>query len=98
MTEDLGAALSYKPLTPTAPLGLFGFDLGVAVTDTQVKNTDAFQAAGAGDVTDLTVPSVRANMGQPFNFDIGVMMAAVPGTDVRLYGGELRWSFVPGAR
>ena len=97
MTEDLGAALSYKPLTPTAPLGLFGFDIGVAVTDTQVKNSDAFQAAGAGNVTDLTVPSLRANMGLPLSFDIGVMIAAVPGTDVRLYGGELRWSFVPGS-
>src|SRR6266705_2606106 len=32
LSEDLGAALSYKPLTPTAPLGITGFDLGIAAT------------------------------------------------------------------
>ena len=26
ISQDLGAALSYKPLTPAEPLGLFGFD------------------------------------------------------------------------
>jgi len=29
LSEDLGAALSYKPLTPTAPLGITGFDLAL---------------------------------------------------------------------
>ena len=97
-SEDLGAALSYKPLTPTAPLGLFGFDLGVAATDTQVKNKDVFQLVGAGnDVSSIVVPSLRANVGLPFSFDVGAMYGTVPGSNVRLAGGELRWSFVPGS-
>ena len=42
LSEDLGAALSYKPLTPTAPLGITGFDVGIAVTDTKLQNRAAF--------------------------------------------------------
>jgi len=96
-SEDLGAALSYKPLTPTAPLGLLGFDIGIAATDTKVKNKDVFQIVGAGnDVSNIVVPSVRANVGLPFSFDVGAMYAEVPGSNVRLAGGELRWSFVSG--
>src|SRR3954462_789802 len=36
--EDLGAALSYKPLQPTAPLKAGGFEIGVAVTGTKLKH------------------------------------------------------------
>lgn len=97
LTQDLGAALSYKPLAPTEPLGLFGFDLGLAVTDTKIKNTDVFQKAGAGDISDVAVPSLRFNMGLPFSLDVGVMAGGVPGTNVRLYGGEVRWAFVKGS-
>jgi hypothetical protein len=97
-SEDLGSALSYKPLTPTEPLGLLGFDLGVAATDTKVKNKDVFQIVGAGsDVSNIVLPSLRANIGLPFSFDVGAMYAEVPGTNVRLAGGELRWSFVSGS-
>jgi hypothetical protein len=97
ITQDLGSALSYKPLAPAEPLGLFGFDLGVAVTDTKIKNTDAFNAAGAGNISDIAVPSLRFNLGLPFSFDVGAMVGSVPGTNVRLYGGELRWAFIKGS-
>ena len=97
ITQDLGAALSYKPLTPAEPLGLFGFDLGVAGTDTKIKNTDSFKNAGLGDISDIAVPSLRANVGLPFSFDVGAMVGTVPGTNVRLYGGEVRWAFIKGS-
>ena len=96
LTQDLGAALSYKPLTPSAPLGVLGFDVGVAVTDTKIKNTDAFKNAGAGDISDIAVPSLRLNLGLPFSFDVGAMYGTAPGTNVRLAGGEVRWAFVSG--
>jgi len=96
LTQDLGAALSYKPLTPTAPLGITGFDLGLAVTATSIKNSDVLQKAGAGDHSTLPVPSLRLNKGLPLDLDIGVMVGAVPGTNIRLYGGELRYAIVSG--
>jgi hypothetical protein len=96
LSQDLGAALSYKPLTPTAPLGLTGFDVGVAVTATSIKNSDVLQKAGAGDHSTLPVPSLRVHKGLPFGVDVGVMVGAVPGTNVRLYGAELRYAIVSG--
>jgi hypothetical protein len=96
LSQDLGATLSYKPLTPTAPLGITGFDLGLAVTATSIKNSDVLQKAGAGDHSTLAVPSLRVNKGLPLGIDFGLMAGAVPGTNVRLYGGELRYALVPG--
>src|SRR6266702_4770743 len=46
LSEDLGAALSYKPLTPTAPLGITGFDLGIAATSTKLQNSSVFTTGG----------------------------------------------------
>ena len=97
LSQDLGSALSYKPLAPSEPLGLFGFDAGVALTDTKIKNSDVFQKAGAGDISDAAVPSLRLNLGLPFGVDIGAMAAVVPNTNARLYGGELRWAFIKGS-
>ena len=97
LSQDLGSALSYKPLTPSEPLGLFGFDLGVALTDTKIKNSDVFNKAGAGDISDIAVPSLRLNLGLPFGIDVGAMAGEAPGTNMRLYGGELRWAFIKGS-
>lgn len=96
MTQDLGSSLSYKPLSPAEPLGLFGFDIGVAATDTKIKNTDAFNKAGAGDISNVVVPQLRAALGLPFGIDVGAMAGAAPGTNVRLYGGEVKWAFIKG--
>ena len=95
LSEDLGAALSYKPLTPTAPLGITGFDVGIAVTDTKLQNGAAFANAGA-DISNAAVPSLRVNKGLPFGIDVGVMVGAVPSTNIKLYGGELRYAIVSG--
>ena len=96
LSQDLGAALSYKPLTPAEPLGLLGFDVGLAATATKLENSDVMQKAGAGDISSVAVPSVRFNLGLPFGIDVGAMAGAAPGTNVRLYGAELRWAFIKG--
>ncbi len=96
LSEDLGAALSYKPLTPTAPLGITGFDLGIAATSTKLQNSSVFTTAGGGDHSSVIVPSLRLNKGLPFNIDVGFMYSAVPSTNIKLVGGELRYAFVSG--
>ena len=96
LTEDLGALLSYKPLTPAAPLGITGFDVGLAVTATRIENRGVFAKSGAGDHSTLLVPTLRANKGLPLDFDIGVLYSAVPGTDIRFWGGELRYALLAG--
>ncbi|MFO1319156.1 MAG: hypothetical protein U1F52_06040 [Burkholderiales bacterium] len=98
LSEDLGAAFSYKPLTPAEPLGITGFDIGVAITGTQIKHSALLdRATSAGNLPSyLPVPTLRANKGLPFGIDIGLMAAAVPNSNVRLLGGELRYAVVSG--
>lgn len=98
ISEDLGAALSYKPLTPAEPLGVTGFDIGLAVTGTSLDNTNELELASSGDdvPSTLPVPTLRLNKGLPFGIDIGLALAAVPGSDIRFWGGELRWAAIAG--
>ena len=101
LSEDLGAALSYKPLIPTEPLGTTGFDLGLAVTNTRLKNGGVFEQATSGSgvstvQNSLPVPSLRLNKGLPLDIDFGLMLSAVPGSNIRLWGGELRYALVAG--
>ena len=96
LSEDLGAALSYKPLTPTAPLGITGFDLGIAAISTKLQNSSVFATAGGGNHSSVIVPSLRLNKGLPLGIDVGVMYSSVPSTNIRLVGGELRYAIVPG--
>lgn len=97
LSEDLGGALSYKPQTPTTPLGLTGFDIGIAVTAARIKNTAVFEKATSDSIdATIPIPTLRAHKGLPLNFDFGVLYAAIPGSNIRYYGGELRWTFAPG--
>lgn len=99
ISEDLGAALSYKPLAPTAPLGVTGFDIGVAASATRIKNSELFdRASGSSDFpATIVVPSIRVAKGLPFNLDASLMYSAVPKTGIKLWGGALSWAFVPGS-
>jgi hypothetical protein len=95
VAEDLGAALSYKPLTPSASLGITGFDVGLATTVTKVENSAALARAGV-TASHVVVPTVRLHKGLPFGVDMGVMYSRVPGTDISLWGGELRYALIDG--
>lgn len=99
LSEDLGAALSYKALIPAEALGLPGFDIGFAVSGTQLKNAVILsQAAGSSSVpTVLPVPTLRATVGLPLNLDISAMYAAVPDVKMNLIGGDLRWAVYGGS-
>ena len=92
-SDDLGAALSYKPITPTAPLGVTGFDVGVEATSTKIRNLDL---ATNSSSTNLVVPKLHVYKGLPLGFDIGAFYSTVPTTNIKLYGGELRYAILEG--
>lgn len=96
LSEDLGAALSYKPLTPAEPLGITGFDVGVEVTDTQLANSAVFKKATASGTSSLVIPQVHAYKGLPFGIDIGASFAAVPDSNIKLWGVEARYAIMKG--
>jgi len=99
IAEDLGATLSYKPLTPAEPLGITGFDIGLAATGTRLQHVAAFDRATSSSSdfpSTAPAPSVRVHKGLPLNIDVGLMYSAIPDTNVRSWGGELRYAVVGG--
>ena len=98
LSEDLGAALSYKPLIPAEPLGVTGFDLGIEVTATKLEHAAIFDNAVTGDAPDtLYLPKLHVHKGLPFGFDIGASYAAVPDSNIKLWGAEVRYAILKGS-
>lgn len=95
-SADLGAALSYKSLTPTEPLGILGFDVAVDGSSTRVQAGAAWQIATGDEVSSLPMARIRVTKGLPFGFDVGGFYSTVPGSNIKLYGAELRYALVEG--
>jgi hypothetical protein len=98
LSQDLGAALSYKPVSPAEPLGLTGFDIGLETTATELNHADIWKkATSSGSAPSvLLVPKLHVIKGLPFNFDIGAIYSAVPDSNIKLMGGELRYAILGG--
>jgi len=94
LTQELGAAFSYKGVTPATPLGVLGVDVGVEVTDTRVDNSQLFSRAGAGSVSDIVVPKLHVYKGLPAGFDIGAFIGGASEVGATLLGADLRYALV----
>lgn len=92
-SEDMGSALSYKAVTPATPLGITGFDLGLEASSTKVSG---LSTATGGSISTLIVPKVHVFKGLPFGIDVGAFYSSVPTTNIKLYGGELRYAIMEG--
>lgn len=99
LSEDLGAALSYKSVQPAEPLGVTGFDLGLEVTGTDIsKSSNALSKASGGStaISTLYVPKLHVAKGLPFGIDVAASVAVVPTTNIRVVGAELRYALMEG--
>ncbi len=99
LSEDLGAALSYKPAAPAAPQGITGFDIGLEVTQTNMAKSSQLwsQITGTtGTVSSLYVPKLHVTKGLPFGIDVGLVYSKIPTTNISLVGGELRYAILDG--
>jgi len=98
LSKDLGAALSYKPVTPAASLGIVGFDVGVEATQTSMSNSSQIwkTATNGSSVSNLYVPKLHVAKGLPLGFDVAAFYSKIPTTNISLYGGELRYAIVDG--
>lgn len=97
LSEDLGAALSYKALAPAESQGLLGFDVGVEVTATKFFNGSVMDLAMGGSAPSyLPILKVHAHKGLPLGFDVGAMISKVPGSNIKLLGAELRYALTEG--
>lgn len=97
VSEDLGSALSYKGVVPAESIGITGFDIGLEVTQTELaKSATLWNTLTGSNFSNLYVPKLHVTKGLPLNIDIGAFYSAVPSTDIKLMGGELRWAFIEG--
>lgn len=96
LSEDLGAALSYKPLAPAEPLGLVGFDIGLEASATQLSHPQVYRQATGSSVETLYIPRLHVSKGLPFGLDVGVSWSGLPGGGVSLIGAEARYALLPG--
>lgn len=95
LADDFTAAASYKAVAPAEAQGVTGFDLGVELTSTRLKNAAVWKKAGA-DVSQLPLAKVHVRKGLLFNIDVGASLATVPNSDIRLLGAEVQYAFLPG--
>lgn len=96
LTQDLGTALSYKDMMPAAPLGVTGFDVGITGVDTRIASAQAWHAATGSSSNNIFVPSLQAQKGLPFGFDVGLTYSEIPGSNVRVVGGDLSYAIIGG--
>jgi hypothetical protein len=97
LSEDLGAALSYKPVLPAEPLGIVGFDLGLEMTVVNLENSAVFDIATiSGSPSTLVIPKIHVHKGLPFGIDIGAYLATVPDSNINNWGAELRYAILKG--
>lgn len=94
LSKDLGAAISYKGVTPATALGVVGFDVGVEVTDTKMENSDLFSRAGAGSPSHLVIPKLHVYKGLFGGLDIGAFVAGASEVSATIFGADLRYALL----
>jgi hypothetical protein len=98
LSEDLGAALSYKPIAPGEPLGLLGVDIGLEVTATDLQGGNVYErATGSSNNTDfLLVPKLHVHKGLPWRLNVDAFYSAVPDSNIELFGGAIGFAILEG--
>lgn len=97
-SDEMGVALSYKPLNSAEPLGLTGFDLGVEVSAINISDKAWKYALQDHDVPGyLVIPKLKLSKGLIAGFDGGVMYSQIPDTNVKLLGAELKYAILKGS-
>lgn len=98
LSEDLGSALSYKAVLPVEPLGIVGFDIGFEVTATKVENSAAWDRASSdSNSSTIYLPKVHVHKGLPLGIDVGAFYSAVPDSNIKLWGAEVRYALAKGS-
>jgi hypothetical protein len=96
LSEDLGSATSYKALSPSEPLGITGFDVGIEATDTSLQYAAVFNTACGCSDDNLLIPKLHLHKGLPMGFDVGLMYASSSNVNLTLTGFELRYANIEG--
>lgn len=99
LSQDLGSALSYKPVAPSTTLGATGFDIGLEFTQTNLaKSAPLWNTItnGGGTLQNVVIPKLHITKGLPFGFDVSAFYSKVPTTNISFYGGALSYAIMDG--
>jgi len=99
LIKDLGAAMSYRAVTPAEPLGvLLGIDVGLELTGTKLKNVDDSwkQATDGNGKTNLYMGKVHVHKGLPLGIDVGAYYGTVADSNIKSLGGEVSYAILSG--
>ncbi len=95
--NNLASAVSYKSISPAEPLGILGFDVSIGISATTIdKNLFDIASDSGWDLDYLPMPKLMVHKGLPLNFDIGAFYTSAPDTDIKIWGGEIKYSIVEG--
>jgi len=99
LSKELGFGISYFPMAPAAPLGILGFNAGIEVTMLDIKQNSIYWANVTTETPPdyLPVPKLHIQKGLPLRIDIGAIFTQVPGSNIKLFGGELKWAILEGS-
>ena len=95
ITEELGLAITYVPLSPAENLGITGIDVGVEFTAVDIDE-DLFRGVMSDPPGQLVFPKIHIQKGLPFGIDLGAIYSKVPNSDISLAGGEVKWAILTG--
>lgn len=96
LSEDLNAIMAYRATQPAEPLGIIGFDMGVDASLIDVEAEGAWATASGDDVSRIPTGRLSVTKGLPFGFDVGASYSSIPGSNVKVLGGQLRYALVEG--
>jgi hypothetical protein len=94
-STDLTGALGYKTLTPAEPLGITGFSIGAAYTQSNLnyKLMNKVSSHPSGNISGV---SLHALKGLPLGIDLGVDYMTVPNSNITTLGGTLSYALIEG--
>lgn len=98
-SQDFASALSYKAVAPAQPLGATGFDMGVEVSRTGMRDSTASWAKitqGNVGISHLTMPKLHVTKGLPLGFDVGLVYGKALASNISMLGAALSYALLPG--
>jgi len=96
LSKEVGLLISYIPLAPAEPLGVLGFDIGIEVTGANIS-AGPWENAISNAPDYLILPKIHVQKGLPFGIDVGAVFSTVPGSNITLYGGEIKYAVLKGS-
>ncbi|MEK6713051.1 MAG: hypothetical protein AABY41_02515 [Nitrospirota bacterium] len=98
LSKEVGLLISYVPLAPAEPLGILGFDIGLEVTGAKISSGPWENALSDAKPPDyLILPKIHVQKGLPFGIDVGAVFSTVPGSNITLFGGEVKYAILKGS-